>query len=166
MRSAIIIISIALICFALSGARGEAIYGKGRISSDTAWDISLGGPGVESDFYLSTIDVPHIYSTNGARMLSLLDTPFLSVSYAPGDSTAYDDAGLFTLYDTATYIVQTTEGNFAKVHITFYGQLDDQNNNIEWVYQNDGTYMIDHLLSTDESSWGVIKQLYLINDTR
>ena len=155
-----VLFSLMLICCIVSSSHSEMIYGKTRISAFIVWDISMGAHDPGGDIFIDLFDVPSVSPINGAGMLHLRNTEFHSVVTAPEDTTQYVMCICY-LNNNATYVVRTTEGNYAKLHIGYFEPIDDQNNNIEWVYQTDGTTNLDYLTGVEESTWGAIKQIFV-----
>ena len=120
-------------------------------------DLSEGNCTGTFDFSFS-IPEPRCYLDVGlpAGVYRMSGVDFWDITEASSDSIMYH-TGALSCDASLIHIFRTLEGHYAKVR---WRIVDDSCSVIEWVYQDDGTTNLNHVLSTSEVSWGNIKMLH------
>ena len=82
-------------------------------------------------------------------------TSFEDLTVAPTDPSQYSE--LLPFESGRVWVIWTREGHYAKIRF-----LDDLTltNQFEFVYQDDGTPMLDATVATETATWGAIKAAF------
>lgn len=94
---------------------------------------------------------------NYAKILMLEDVAFEDLEEAPADEALYTYEGQPARLGV-TYVVQTTEGHFAKFRFVYLTTYDIDR--IEYVCQSDGSRSFVPSVPVEQATWGAVKSLY------
>jgi hypothetical protein len=101
-------------------------------------------------------DPPLGYRTmgqHGAELVLMSGMTWEEVTVAPGDTSLY--YWDLPLYQDSTYVIRTGEGHYAKFRVLVPGVFY-----FEYVYQSDGSRVLDGTVPTQVTTWGRIKELF------
>ena len=158
------IVILAGVSAATIPANAEIIAGVGVVcsgwnfSTQTCIDECVLQEGEACDMDISLVYPLGLYITawNSATIAMLEGVPFQDVDEAPSGETLYEYGQPAEL--DVTYVVQTTEGHFAKFRFIVLGEFEFPQ--IEYVYQSDGSRNFVDAVPVERSTWGAVKALY------
>ena len=124
-------------------------------NGDLRWVIVAVRAG-SRDVSQATSLYPYFFVTDPPAQIAIAsqDSTFEELTSAPTDPDAYVE--FFDALEGYVYIVRTQENHYAKLIAKFLGN----GITIEYVYQDDGSRRLVDVVSTDQTTWGRIKNLY------
>ena len=109
----------------------------------------------QSQVSSSLAQSPYFLTTNGSARVAPgpAGVAYEDILEAPVDPSQY--VQILQVFTGESYVVFTLEGHYAKLRVTQLGTLT-----FEYVYQDDGSRVLDPDVPVQASSWSQIKALY------